>query len=141
MESITDLLDFSVALIGQLSSSHLAGPGARPGAPAAAAIGILMDMAYIYVIRVKGHLGQRWSDWFDRLAIYQESNGETKMSGLLSDQAALFGVLNKIQALHFEITGRPRMETKLQNPWTAFSKLPGKALLVAGQITRAGAPA
>jgi hypothetical protein len=66
-------------------------------------------MAYIYEIRVKGHLGQRWSDWFDRLTIYQESNGETKMSGLLSDQAALFGVLNKIQALHLVLISVSRI--------------------------------
>lgn len=34
------------------------------------------------------------------LAIRNEPNGETTLSGLISDQSALFGVLNKIQALH-----------------------------------------
>ncbi len=59
-----------------------------------------MDRPYRYEIRVEGHLAERWSDWFDGLAIRREPGGETVLSGPLSDQSALFGVLNKIQALH-----------------------------------------
>ena len=59
-----------------------------------------MDRLCIYEIRVEGHLSDRWSDWFDGLAIRNEPNGETKLSGALADQSALFGVLNKIHALN-----------------------------------------
>jgi len=59
-----------------------------------------MDRPYLYEIRVEGHLAQRWSDWFDGLAVRPEAGGVTVLSGPLSDQSALFGLLNKIQALH-----------------------------------------
>lgn len=62
-----------------------------------------MDKPCIYVIRVEAHLTERWSDWFEGLAIRVDSNGETTLTGLLSDQAALFGVLNKIQALNLTL--------------------------------------
>jgi hypothetical protein len=62
-----------------------------------------MDRPSIYEIRVEGHLTDRWSDWFEELAIRNEPNGETVLTGLLSDQAALFGVFNKIQALNLTL--------------------------------------
>jgi len=62
-----------------------------------------MNNMYIYEIRVEGHLTDRWSDWFEGLAINNDSNGETTLSGPLSDQAALLGVLNKIQALNLKV--------------------------------------
>jgi hypothetical protein len=59
-----------------------------------------MDKPYIYEIRVEGHISDRWCDWFDGLDIVNAPNGETIMSGPISDQAALFGALNKIQRLN-----------------------------------------
>lgn len=59
-----------------------------------------MDTPCIYEIRVEGHLADRWSDWFEGLAIRNELNGETTLRGLLVDQAALFGVLAKIHDLN-----------------------------------------
>lgn len=59
-----------------------------------------MDKTCIYEIRVEGHITDRWSDWFEGLAIRDDPNGETTMSGKLADQAALMGVLNKIHALN-----------------------------------------
>jgi hypothetical protein len=59
-----------------------------------------MDKSCIYEIRVEGHLTDRWSDWFEGLAIHNDPNGETSLTGSLADQAELFGVLNKIQALN-----------------------------------------
>ena len=59
-----------------------------------------MNNMYIYEIRVEGHLTDRWSDWFEGLEINNDSNSETILSGPLSDQSALLGVLNKIQALN-----------------------------------------
>ncbi len=59
-----------------------------------------MNKSYHYEIRVEGYLTDDWSDWFEGLAIRNEPNGETTLSGMLSDQAMLFGLLNKIQALN-----------------------------------------
>lgn len=62
-----------------------------------------MDEPYVYEIRVEGHLTARWSDWFDGLAIHNESDGETMLSGSFIDQAALFGVLIKIHSLNLPL--------------------------------------
>ncbi len=52
-----------------------------------------------YEIRVKGHLDERWSDWFDGLRITNLENGEAVLSGDIVDQAALHGVLTKVRDL------------------------------------------
>jgi hypothetical protein len=59
-----------------------------------------MDKQYFYEIRVEGQLTDRWSNWFGELTIQNGQNGEMILRGSLPDQAALFGVLNKIQALN-----------------------------------------
>jgi hypothetical protein len=56
-----------------------------------------------YKIRVKGHLDERWSDWFDGLEITNLENGETMFSGDLVDQAALHGVLAKVRDLNLAL--------------------------------------
>ena len=61
---------------------------------------IRMDQPHVYEIRVEGHLTDRWSDWFEGLAIQNDPDGETTLSGPFSDQAALFGVLTKLLALN-----------------------------------------
>ena len=53
----------------------------------------------VYQIRVTGHLGREWSDWFDGLSITLEDNGETLLSGPVVDQAALHGLLRKVRDL------------------------------------------
>jgi hypothetical protein len=53
----------------------------------------------IYQIRLEGHLGQQWTDWFDGLTITLEENGETTLSGPVVDQAALHGLLKKMRDL------------------------------------------
>jgi hypothetical protein len=58
-----------------------------------------LDLPRIYQIRIKGHLGKQWADWFSGLSITLAANGETVLSGLISDQAALHGVLRKIRDL------------------------------------------
>ncbi len=53
----------------------------------------------IYKIRIKGHLDDRWSEWFDDLTITLEENGETLLTGPVADQAELHGLLKKIRDL------------------------------------------
>lgn len=52
-----------------------------------------------YHIRIRGHLPDRYADWFEPLAITREPLGETLLAGELVDQGALFGVLLKIRDL------------------------------------------
>jgi hypothetical protein len=51
----------------------------------------------VYQIRLKGHLGREWTDWFEGLTIALEDNGETLLTGPVLDQAALYGVLRKVR--------------------------------------------
>jgi len=53
----------------------------------------------IYQIRIKGHLGRQWTDWFGGLTLTLEDNGETLLTGPVVDQAALHGVLRKVRDL------------------------------------------
>jgi hypothetical protein len=53
----------------------------------------------IYQIRVKGHLGSQWKDWFGGLTVTLEDNGETLLTGPVADQAALHGLLRKVRDL------------------------------------------
>jgi hypothetical protein len=52
-----------------------------------------------YELRVKGHLDQRWADWFEDLTLIHESDGTTLLRGPLVDQAALHGMLAKVRDL------------------------------------------
>jgi hypothetical protein len=51
----------------------------------------------VYQIRIKGHLGNEWADWFGGLAITALDNGETLLTGPVVDQAALYGLLRKVR--------------------------------------------
>jgi hypothetical protein len=53
----------------------------------------------IYQIRVKGHLGSQWTDWFGGLTVTLEDNGETLLTGPVVDQAALHGLIRKVRDL------------------------------------------
>lgn len=53
----------------------------------------------VYQIRIKGHLGSQWSDWFEGQTITLEDNGDTLITGLVVDQAELYGLLKKVRDL------------------------------------------
>ena len=57
------------------------------------------DQPLVYQIRIKGHLGAQWTDWFEGLTITLEDNGETLLTGPVVDQAALYGLLKKVRDL------------------------------------------
>ena len=48
-------------------------------------------------ITIRGHLHPRWSEWFENLTIAQEPDGTTTLSGLVADQAALYGLIVKLR--------------------------------------------
>lgn len=56
-----------------------------------------------YEIRIKGHIGSNWQDWFDGLTVTNLDGGETHITGTLTDQAALYGVLARIQSLNLPL--------------------------------------
>ena len=57
------------------------------------------DGSGLYEIRLKGHLDDQWSDWFEGLTITLKDNGDTLITGPVIDQAALHGLLKKVRDL------------------------------------------
>ena len=53
----------------------------------------------LYEIRLKGHLDNRWANWFEGLTITLEEDGDTLLTGPVIDQAALHGLLKKVRDL------------------------------------------
>ena len=60
-----------------------------------------------YELRVEGHLDEYWSTWFGGLALIREDDGTTTLRGLVTDQAALHGLLAKVRDI-----GAPRISVK-----------------------------
>jgi hypothetical protein len=57
------------------------------------------DLPVVYQIKLEGHLGPEWTDWFEGLSITMEEDGNTLLTGPLVDQAALHGLLKKVRDL------------------------------------------
>jgi len=64
----------------------------------------------MYEIRVKGHLDQRWSAWFDGLRLTHLADGDTLLAGSVVDQAALHTLLSKIYNLNLILISVARKE-------------------------------
>ena len=60
-------------------------------------------MSSSYKIKIKGHVDDKWSDWFNGLTITHQDDGTTMLSGPLPDQTALHGVLNKIRDMNLPL--------------------------------------
>lgn len=56
-----------------------------------------------YEIRVEGHLDPSWSDWFADLTLTHLEGNVTLLSGPLPDQAALYGLLERIRDLNLRL--------------------------------------
>lgn len=50
-------------------------------------------------VRIAGHLDARWSDWFEGLDMRHLADGSTQITGMVVDQAALYGLLQRAQDL------------------------------------------
>ena len=66
----------------------------------------------IYQIRIQGHLGTEWTDWFEGLTITLEDNGDTLLTGPVADQAALHGLLKKVRDLGVILLAVNRVEPR-----------------------------
>ena len=81
----------------RLMSNELA-PKPDPGQP------------IVYQIRIKGHLGCEWTDWFEGLTITLEDNGAMLLTGPVIDQAALHGLLRKVRDLGMPLLSVNRLK-------------------------------
>ncbi len=70
-----------------------------------------LDKPMVYQIRIEGHLGPQWADWFGGLSITLEDNGDTLLTCPVADQAALHGLLRRVRDL-----GMPLISAIRVNP-------------------------
>ncbi len=68
------------------------------------------SQAMVYQIRLKGHLGRQWADWFGGLTITLEDNGDALLTCPVVDQAALYGLLRKVRDLGLPLISVIRVE-------------------------------
>jgi hypothetical protein len=73
-------------------------------------------VADVYEIRVRGHLGAMWSEWFDGFHITNEDGGDTVLIGRVVDQAALHGLLARVRDLGLPLVAVSRCPSDLQTP-------------------------
>jgi hypothetical protein len=60
-----------------------------------------------YQIKAQGQLDESWSDWFDQMTVTVECNADglpvTTLTGPVIDQAALHGILRRINDLNLPL--------------------------------------
>jgi hypothetical protein len=83
-----------------------------------------------YEIRLKGHLDDRWAEWFEGLTITLEEDGDTLLTSPVIDQAALHGLLKKVRDL-----GMPLVSVSPVEPGPAATR-PLRRLRGTGQADR-----
>jgi hypothetical protein len=69
-----------------------------------------LDEPVVYQIRIKGHLGAGWPEWFGGVTITLQDNGDTLLTGPVVDQAALHGLLKKVRDLGMPLLSVMRVE-------------------------------
>jgi hypothetical protein len=65
------------------------------------------DQPATYQIQVQGWISERWADWFDEMTITVKEEDDapaiTTLTGVVADQAALLGLLQKLYTLGFPL--------------------------------------
>jgi len=76
----------------------------------------------VYQIRLKGHLGSQWTDWFEGLTITLEEDGNTLLTGPVIDQAALHGLLKKVRDLGMPLVSVIQAQFNETNPYRSIKE-------------------
>jgi hypothetical protein len=75
------------------------------------------DQHPCYEIRLKGHLDDRWTEWFEDLTITLEEDGDTLLTGPVIDQAALHGLLKKVRDLGLPLLSVSQVQFNETQPY------------------------
>lgn len=71
----------------------------------------------VYQIRLKGHLDNQWTNWFEGLTITLEEDGDTLLTGPVVDQAALHGLLKKVRDLGMPLVSVNQVQFNETHPY------------------------
>ena len=68
------------------------------------------DQPVVYQIKIEGLLEDQWADSFGGMSISREKNGDTVLTGVVIDQAMLYGLLKKVRDLGLPLVSVNRIE-------------------------------
>jgi hypothetical protein len=68
-------------------------------------------------IHIKGKIGQQWSGWFTGLTISYTGHDETVLTGIVIDQAALYGIISHLRDLGLQLISVSCEDIVEQNPF------------------------
>jgi hypothetical protein len=63
-------------------------------------------------IRVKGCINEQWSEWFGGLTISHSDPDDTVLTGIVQDQAALYGIISRLRDLGLQLSSVSSEEIK-----------------------------
>lgn len=69
----------------------------------------------VYEVRIKGHLGPDWADWFEGAAVSSLADGDTLLVGPMVDQAALHAVLRRVRDLGLTLVSVRRLQATVSD--------------------------
>jgi hypothetical protein len=73
-----------------------------------------LDAPATYLIKVQGRLDDSWSSWFDGMSVAIENSDAgltiTTLTGTVSDQAALYGLLSRVRDMGLPLLLVQRIE-------------------------------
>lgn len=69
------------------------------------------DQPMVYQVRIRGHLSRRWQDRFGDATISPQDSGETLLTALVADQAALYGLLRTVRDVGLPLVSVTRVES------------------------------
>jgi NADPH:quinone reductase-like Zn-dependent oxidoreductase len=68
------------------------------------------DPPAVYELKLRGQLGDQWSEWFGGASITVQDDGDTVLLCTVSDQAALHGLLKKVRDLGIPLLSVRRVD-------------------------------
>ena len=57
----------------------------------------------LVTIRIKGEMDKSWSEWFEGFEVSYSDTDETILTGLVTDQAAFYGLIGKLRDLGLQL--------------------------------------
>jgi hypothetical protein len=73
------------------------------------------DRPGTYQVRVRGILDEKWTSWFDGFTITPQMDDECLLTGQVSDQAALYGLISRIGSIGLPLLSVQRVESEQQS--------------------------
>ncbi len=75
-----------------------------------------MNWPAVYQLAVEEQLSSTWSEWFEVMVLEPFIGQGTSITGLIEDEAALYGVINRLRDLNLVIIEVKRLSEHLIHP-------------------------